>query len=116
MRRFRWLCAVLALVLVAGACGRSDDDDSTPATDAPQTTADPNAPTTTAGGADPCEGVTLEATEVGVSATEITVTVMADVGSPLAPGLFQGNVDALNAFADYINANGGIGCRDLVVK
>jgi hypothetical protein len=110
------LSAVLALVLVAGACGRSDDDDSTPATDAPNTTVDANAPTTTSGGTDPCEGVTLEATEVGVSESEITVTVMADVGSPLAPGLFQGNVDALNAFADYVNANGGIGCRDLVVR
>ena len=37
-------------------------------------------------------------------------------GSPLAPGLFQGNFDAMNAFATYVNANGGIGCRKLVVK
>ena len=41
---------------------------------------------------------------------------MADVGSPLAPGLFQGNFDAMNAYATYINAHGGIGCRKLVVK
>jgi hypothetical protein len=110
------MCAVLALVLVAGACGRSDDTvEGTPATEAPgtPTTADANAPTTTA---DACAGQTLEATDVGVTADEITVTVMADVGSPLAPGLFQGNVDAMNAFAEYVNANGGIGCRDLVVK
>jgi hypothetical protein len=115
MKRFRWLCAVLALVLVAGACGRGDDDDtSEPATTAaPSGTTDANAPTTTA---DACSGQTLEATDIGVSESEITVTVMADVGSPLAPGLFQGNVDALNAFADYVNANGGIACRDLVVK
>jgi len=41
---------------------------------------------------------------------------MADVGSPLAPGLFQGNLDALNAFATYVNDNGGIACRKLVVR
>jgi ABC-type branched-subunit amino acid transport system substrate-binding protein len=116
MRRFRWLCVVLALVLVAGACGRSDDDDSgTPATDAPGSGTTAGGPTTTAA-PDACAGETLEATDIGVTADEITVTVMADVGSPLAPGLFQGNVDALNAYAKYINANGGIGCRDLVVK
>jgi len=41
---------------------------------------------------------------------------MADVGSPLAPGLFQGNIDAIKAFANYVNANGGIACRKLVVR
>ncbi len=41
---------------------------------------------------------------------------MADTGSPLAPGLFQGNVDALKGFEKYINANGGIGCRKLKVE
>jgi Periplasmic binding protein len=38
------------------------------------------------------------------------------VGSPLAPGLFQGNLDALNAFAAFVNNNGGLACRKLVVK
>ena len=61
-------------------------------------------------------GVTLEATDTGVTADTITVQVMADTGSPLAPGLFQGNVDALKGFAKYINANGGIGCRQLKVE
>src|SRR5829696_2561227 len=112
MRRLRWLCALLALVMVAAACGRGDDSE-TAATQPPATTADANAPSTTA---DKCAGQTLEAADIGVSATEITVTVMADTGSPLAPGLFQGNVDALNAYADYINENGGIACRKLVVK
>jgi ABC-type branched-subunit amino acid transport system substrate-binding protein len=53
---------------------------------------------------------------VGITPTDITVEVMADVGSPLAPGLFQGNFDAMNAYANYVNAHGGIGCRKLVVK
>jgi len=111
------LSVALALILVAAACGRGDDSDSSAATtQAPggsATTVDANAPTTTA---DKCAGQTLQATDVGVSATEITVTVMADTGSPLAPGLFQGNVDAMKAYADYVNENGGIACRKLVVK
>jgi hypothetical protein len=41
---------------------------------------------------------------------------MADTGSPLAPGLFQGNVDGINAFANYWNAHGGIGCRQIKVS
>ena len=65
---------------------------------------------------DVCKTTTLQSTEVGVSPTTITVTVIADTGSPLRPGLFQGSVDAVKAWADYINANGGLACRQVVVK
>jgi hypothetical protein len=51
-----------------------------------------------------------------VSPTSITVTVVADVGSPIKPGLFQGSIDAVKAWANYINDNGGLACRDVVVK
>ena len=71
---------------------------------------------TTAAANAKCDGVTLEATDTGVTADTITIQVMADTGSPLAPGLFQGNVDALKGFEKYINANGGIGCRQLKVE
>lgn len=102
-RRFR--VGLVIVALVATACGgRGDGGD----TGAPDTSAT-NKP-------DACEGVRLEATEVGVTPETITVQVMADVGSPLAPGLFQGNIDALNAFAAHVNARGGIACRRLVVK
>ncbi len=71
------------------------------------------APTTTT--ADPCAGVTLEATDTGVSADTITVVVMADVGSELAPGLFQGAIDGTKAWAKAVNASGGLGCRQVKV-
>ncbi len=103
MARHR-LFVLLALFGVLAACGRSDPG-ATPSST-------PSSATTNAA----CEGVTLEATDVGVTADSITVTVMADTGSPLAPGLFQGNIDAVKGFAEYINANGGLGCRKLVVK
>ncbi len=63
-----------------------------------------------------CASEPLEATEIGVTDKAITIQVMADTGSPLAPGLFQANIDAVTAFADWINANGGVGCRQLKVE
>lgn len=128
-----------ALALIAAACGSDDDDagdDPAPTTQAPvsETTTTTEAPdddlglglepttTMTDSGAvttttmmDPCEAEPPEATEIGVSEDAITVLVMADVGSPLAPGLFQGSFDGLNAWADYVNANGGLACRQIEV-
>ena len=56
-----------------------------------------------------------KATEVGVSATEIRIAVVADVDNPFAPGLFQSAVDSVNGAAKYINANGGIAGRKIKV-
>jgi len=91
--------------MLAVSCGRSDDNKSSA-----------GSPTTASGAGSKCQDETPKATEVGITADSITVEVMADVGSPLAPGLFQGNLDALNAYAKYINANGGLACRQLIVK
>jgi ABC-type branched-subunit amino acid transport system substrate-binding protein len=126
MRRLRWLAILVAFVLAVAACGRGDDSGkaATTTTAAAASTGSGTASGTGGSGtatattttADKCKSEALKATEVGVTDTKITVTVMADVGSPLAPGLFQGNLDALNAYAKYVNANGGIGCRQLEVK
>ena len=108
MKRHRLLCLLVALGLIAAACGRSGSDKAAePSGGGTATTAAANAK---------CSGVTLEATDTGVTADTITVQVMADTGSALAPGLFQGNVDALQGYEKYINANGGIGCRKLQVE
>jgi ABC-type branched-subunit amino acid transport system substrate-binding protein len=58
---------------------------------------------------------TPKATEIGVSATEIRIAVVADVDNPFAPGLFQSSVDAVNGAAKYINSQGGIGGRTVKV-
>ncbi len=55
------------------------------------------------------------ASEVGVSATEIRIAVVADVDNPFAPGLFQGSVDGVQGWAKYVNANGGLAGRKVVV-
>ena len=88
-----------------------------PATQAPTTQAPTTqAPITTAAKSDPCAGVTLKASDTGVSADTITVVVMADVGSELAPGLFQGSIDGTKAWAKAVNAAGGLGCRQVQVE
>jgi len=55
------------------------------------------------------------ATEIGVTADEIRIAVIADVENPLAPGLFEGAAVAVEAFGRYLNANGGLAGRKVVV-
>lgn len=57
----------------------------------------------------------LTSTDVGVSPTEIHIGVIADTGSSLAPGLFQGSVDGVQGWAKWRNANGGLAGRKVVV-
>jgi len=44
------------------------------------------------------------ATDVGVSATEIHIAVIADVDNPIVPGIFQGAVDGVRGAAKYLNS------------
>jgi ABC-type branched-subunit amino acid transport system substrate-binding protein len=60
-------------------------------------------------------GGPTKATEIGVTASTIRIAVIADVNTPLAPGLFKGSADAVQAFAGYINKKGGIAGRKLQV-
>jgi hypothetical protein len=99
---------LVVLALAAAACGGSGGSNGTGLGG--------NGPTTTARTAADCTGKTLTSGEVGVTAKTITVTVMADVGSPLSPGLFQGSIDGVNAWAAYENAHGGLACRRVVVR
>ncbi|HXY94275.1 MAG TPA: ABC transporter substrate-binding protein [Acidimicrobiia bacterium] len=58
---------------------------------------------------------TPKATDVGITAKEIHIAVMADVDNTIAPNLFKGSADAVKGFAKYINANGGLAGRKVVV-
>jgi hypothetical protein len=58
------------------------------------------------------------ATEVGVSASEIRIAIIADVDNPIVPGVFQGSVDGVRGAAKYLNSKaggGGVAGRKLVV-
>src|SRR3954466_11656301 len=50
-----------------------------------------------------------KATEVGVTASEIHIAVVADVDNPFAPGLFKGAADGVKAAAAFLNSKGGGG-------
>src|SRR5688572_6834697 len=68
------------------------------------------------GGDDGGGGEALEATEIGVTEDEIRISILADVENPLQPGLFKGSPDAMAGFEEFINDNGGLAGRDLVVN
>ncbi len=70
-----------------------------------------------AAGAGAQEEDTPEATEIGVTADTITITVIADVDNAARPGLFKGSADGVQAAADYINeVEGGLAGRELEVN
>jgi ABC-type branched-subunit amino acid transport system substrate-binding protein len=56
-----------------------------------------------------------KATEVGITATEIHIAVIADVDNSFAPGLFKASVDGVKGVVKYINATGGLAGRKLVM-
>ncbi len=113
MSTSRWPAVLAVVALAVAACSRSGSSHPPTSSVAPTTAAAVPATATTA--ANQCNGP-LQATDVGVTPTTITIEVMADVGSSLAPGLFQGNIDAINGFANFMNARGGLACRKIVVR
>jgi ABC-type branched-subunit amino acid transport system substrate-binding protein len=71
------------------------------------------AQTSTSGGSSGGSG--SSANEVGVSAKEIRLAVIADVDTPVQPGLFKKSVDAMQAWAKVVNKSGGIAGKKVVL-
>jgi Periplasmic binding protein len=116
VQRTRWIALALAGVLGVAACGGgTKTNDNGGSAGGSSSSAAPTTPTTSALEAK-CKSEPLQSTEIGVTADTITIAIVADTGSSLRPGLFQGSVDAINAWANYKNANGGLGCRKVAVK
>jgi hypothetical protein len=114
MRHARWLAIGAAVMMLGTACGGGKKIGESASTTAGAGAGD--GATTTSGAASKCTGATLQASDVGVTPQTITITVMADTGSTIRPGLFQGSVDGVKAWAKYQNAQGGLACRQVVVK
>jgi hypothetical protein len=55
------------------------------------------------------------ATDIGITASEFHLAIVADVDSALAPNLFLGDVLGTRAVAKYLNAHGGLAGRKVVV-
>ena len=107
---------LLAVGLVATACGSSATSTSTTkasipgssSTTAPGTTGPGSTAGSTGGG-----GTTGETT--GLTSSTINIAEIADLSGPV-PGLFQGALYGTEAWAAYVNANGGIDGRKVVLN
>jgi ABC-type branched-subunit amino acid transport system substrate-binding protein len=58
---------------------------------------------------------TPKADDVGITNSEIRLAVIADVDTPVQPGLFQKSVDAMKAWATVVNKAGGIAGRKVAI-
>jgi Periplasmic binding protein len=63
-----------------------------------------------------CAGVKLQSTDIGVTPTTITVEIMADIGASSIPGMADGSVAAIQAWAKLLNSEGGLACRQVKVR
>jgi hypothetical protein len=104
VRRHRLVVVVLAAVLVMTACGSSSKK-STSSTTAQGST---SSSTSSSGQVPP-------GNDIGITPTQIHIAVIADVNNSIVPGLFKSNVDAVQAWAKIVNANGGLAGRQVVV-
>jgi substrate-binding family protein len=111
MRHARWLAIGIAVLLVGTACGGGKKVDESAS---PTGAGNGDGATTTTSQVH-CDEA-MQGTETGVTPKNITITVMADTGSTIRPGLFQGSVDGVKAWAKFQNAHGGLACRQVVVK
>src|SRR5436190_24221528 len=93
VRRFGWVGVLLVVLMIAAGCGsgKKVGGEITPGSTTPPT-------------ADACKTTQLTASEDGVSSTTITVTLVADTGSPVRPGVCQASVDAVEAWAKDVSA------------
>jgi hypothetical protein len=93
MKRFRWVALGVAVVLGVSVMSATAGAQST-------------------GSEKP------KATDVGITATEIHIAVIADVDNPIVPNLFKSDVDAVKGVAKYLNSKaggGGLAGRKVVV-
>jgi ABC-type branched-subunit amino acid transport system substrate-binding protein len=111
MRQRYGVLVVVLLLVLAAACSGSSDKASDNGLGGSNTTV-PAATTSTC----PANHAPLQASEVGVTPDSITVTVLADVDNAARPGLFKGSWNGVKAWGDFMNAQGGLGCRHVIVK
>ena len=96
MKRSRWVALAVTLVVSVGTL----------------------AATAVTAGAQSSGSEKPKATDVGITATEIHIAVVADVDNPIVPNLFKGPVDAVKGAADFLNSKaggGGLAGRKVVV-
>lgn len=117
MSRFRWLALIVALALVAAACGRSDDKSDSGSTSSSTAASGGGAKSADFGDLkDVCQaGDPSGSPAQGVTPSEIKLATFADPGFVGRPGLNQELFDTADVFAAWCNDRGGINGRKIVV-
>jgi ABC-type branched-subunit amino acid transport system substrate-binding protein len=98
-----FLVAATGLLVALGACSSGSSSTSSTSPTTTSTISSTSQTTTSATGPTP-----------GVTATSITVGQVDDLSAPL-PGLFKGAEDGTQAYFDYVNSQGGVDGRKLVL-
>ncbi|MBL7495073.1 ABC transporter substrate-binding protein [Frankia sp. CNm7] len=107
MKLQRLLVVGAAACLVAAGCSSGRDDAAV--VGAPGATASGSASAA-------CDSADLQATDIGITKDTITIETVADVGSQAAPGIANGSLEAMKAWADVVNKSGGLACREVVIR
>lgn len=108
-RRYRILgvaASALAAIALLAACSSASSSSSS---------SSPSGSGSASTGSAAASGPVAPGTDVGLTKTEIRVALIADVNTPVNPGLFQKNEDVVKAWAAMLNANGGLAGRKVVV-
>jgi len=116
VRKLGWLSVIVALCVVAAACGSRKSDTSSGG-DSSNTTAGSSLATGQFGDVTGVcgPGTANGATATGVTDTDIRVGTIADPGYTGLPGLDQEFFDTAKAFSEWCNAAGGIQGRKIKV-
>lgn len=103
--------AVALLLAVAGCSSSSGSSGNGPSgNDSPAT-----APAPSGSASVNITGSAAPGGDIGITGTTIRVAVIADVNTAANPGLFQKSINVVKAWADIVNASGGLAGRQVVV-
>ena len=106
-RRRSWpMVAMAAAALVVAACSSAGGSSSG---------GSPTGSSTTGSAGFTQSGPKAPGSDIGITPTQIRVAMIADVNTSFQPGLFQTSVNAVKAWADIVNAHGGLAGRKVVV-
>jgi hypothetical protein len=106
---------VALFALLAGCSSASSTSSGAPPSASGASSAPGTASPAASGGATIGLGKASPGTDVGLTKTQIRVAIIADVNTPIEPGLFQKNEDVIKAWAAMVNAAGGLAGRKVVV-
>jgi hypothetical protein len=118
------LVAAVTTSLVTAACSAGNHGGAaaqssatvTQASSAAAATSSAGTSTGAASASNSCAGVKLQSTDVGVTPTTITIEIMADIGAAAIPGMADGSVAAIQGWANLLNSEGGLACRQVKVR